>query len=598
MGKTGRLGFAGRLIIAFSVAIIALSIGIELAAGLILTKTSLEEARLQVRAGARVLDDYIALKLRGLRDAACLLASRSDVEAALAAADRTRLKAIAKKAMADTGTSLVLFAGEDGMVLARGHSDKAGDDVRSQWVVREALAGRVASAPEEGTVVKLTLRGAAPVATAKGKVGCVVIGFDLSGDAAFVDMAKAALGFECTLFYGDQRAATTVESGGKRIVGSKLDTSSLLTAVQKEGRGVNLAEKIEGMDYDSYYWPIKAGDGRVLGMQFLGRSRAGTEKALSLMIGSIALAAAILALAAIAAALAFSRSTTRPLASATAFAGQLAAGEVGLRFELRRGDEIGDLASALDGMATRLRSVVGEVQSAATRLADGSTQVSSAAEQIAEGASRQAASAEEVSASVEEIGSTIKQNAENSRNTEEIALRTAIEAEEGGAAVAAAVTTVKEIAGKIIIIDEIARQTNLLALNAAIEAARAGEAGKGFAVVATEVRKLAERSHEAAAYIVRLSTDSSQKAEAAGDLIAKIIPDVKNTADFVREISAASNEQSMGIEQIAKAMAELDRVIQSNAANSEETAAAARSLREEARGLAETMGYFKTGTGA
>jgi methyl-accepting chemotaxis protein len=153
----------------------------------------------------------------------------------------------------------------------------------------------------------------------------------------------------------------------------------------------------------------------------------------------------------------------------------------------------------------------------------------------------------------------------------------------------------KEVAQKISIIEEIARKTDLLALNAAVEAARAGEHGKGFAVVASEVRKLAERSQTAAAEISRLTVEGVQTAESAGQLLTKLVPDIQKTAELVREIAAASSEQSTGATQVNKAIQQLDQVIQQNSTASEQMASTAQELASQAETLQSSIAFFKTG---
>jgi methyl-accepting chemotaxis protein len=212
---------------------------------------------------------------------------------------------------------------------------------------------------------------------------------------------------------------------------------------------------------------------------------------------------------------------------------------------------------------------------------------------MSQGATEQASSIEEVSASVEEMAANIRQNADNASQTEKIAMKAALDAKEGGEAVAQTVDAMKQIAGKISIIEEIARQTNLLALNAAIEAARAGEHGKGFAVVASEVRKLAERSQRAAGEITELSGSSVKVAEKAGGLLAKILPDVQKTAELVQEITAASKEQDSGAAQINKAIQQLDQVIQQNASASEEMSSTSEELASQAEQLQTAIAFFK-----
>ena len=208
------------------------------------------------------------------------------------------------------------------------------------------------------------------------------------------------------------------------------------------------------------------------------------------------------------------------------------------------------LGRALEQMVEKLRTVATEGKLGAENVSAGSQQLSAITEQMSQGATEQAAAAEEASSAMEEMASNIRQNADNAAQTEKIALKSAEDARQGGEAVSETVRAMREIAEKISIIEEIARQTDLLALNAAIEAARAGEHGKGFAVVASEVRKLAERSQTAAGEISKLSTSSVEVAEKAGNMLSKLVPDIQKTAELVQEISAASNEQNAGAEQI------------------------------------------------
>ena len=259
-----------------------------------------------------------------------------------------------------------------------------------------------------------------------------------------------------------------------------------------------------------------------------------------------------------------------------------------------RNDEIGEIGRSTENMLVNLIGIVKQVRSAADQVLSGSEEISLSAQKISQGTTEQASSAEEVSASIEEMNSIISQNAENSVNTEQIAQKTANNAEDGGAAVDSSVNAIRDISEKINIIGEIARQTNLLALNAAIEAARAGDAGKGFAVVATEVRKLAERSQKAANEIAEVSKTTVGTSVKAGEIIQKIVPDIRKTAELIKEITSSSKEQSSGAGQISSAMIQLDNVIQNNASASEEMASMAEELSGQSKQLSEAISFFRT----
>jgi len=252
------------------------------------------------------------------------------------------------------------------------------------------------------------------------------------------------------------------------------------------------------------------------------------------------------------------------------------------------------LGLALQSMVERLRGVVADALSAADNVSAGSQELSATSEQMSQGATEQAAAAEQASASMEEMAANIKQNADNAAQTEKISRQSAKDAENSGEAVNRAVDAMRTIAEKIGIVQEIARQTDLLALNAAVEAARAGEHGKGFAVVASEVRKLAERSQTAAAEISSVSGDTVKAAQEAGDMLQRLVPDIRKTAELVSEISAACREQDVGSSQINEAIQQLDKVTQQNAGASEQMSATSEELAAQAEELQTSIAFFRT----
>jgi methyl-accepting chemotaxis protein len=279
------------------------------------------------------------------------------------------------------------------------------------------------------------------------------------------------------------------------------------------------------------------------------------------------------------------------LNATAALANEIAQGN--LMVEAKPQSDKDTLGLALERMVEKLRQIVSEAFTAAQNVSAGSQELSASAEQLSQGATEQASSAEEASSSMEEMASNVKQNADNANQTEKIAAQSAKDAEASGAAVGRAVNAMQTIAEKITIVQEIARQTDLLALNAAVEAARAGEHGRGFAVVASEVRKLAERSQAAAAEIGTLSTETVKVAQEAGNMLSKLVPDIKRTAELVEEITAACREQDVGSAQINQAIQQLDKVGQQNASASEQVSSTSEELASQAEQLQSTIAYFR-----
>ena len=255
----------------------------------------------------------------------------------------------------------------------------------------------------------------------------------------------------------------------------------------------------------------------------------------------------------------------------------------------------GKVKDNANATADNLMRVLGEVRAAADALTGAANQVSATAQSLSQAASEQAASVEETTSQIDVMSASISQNSDNAKVTDGMATKASKEATEGGSAVGQTVSAMKQIAAKIGIVDDIAYQTNLLALNAAIGAARAGEHGKGFAVVAAEVRKLAERSQQAAKEIGGLAGDSVSTAERAGKLLDEIVPSIQKTSELVQEIAAASAEQSESVVQIGGAMGQLSKATQQNASASEQLAATSEELSGQAEQLQQSVAFFNIG---
>lgn len=290
-----------------------------------------------------------------------------------------------------------------------------------------------------------------------------------------------------------------------------------------------------------------------------------------------------------------SRAVSRPVKSMALHLQEMAqgGGDLTKRIAIDSQDEVGEMALSFNLFVQKLEEIIAEVRVGSDGIAGAASQVAASASSLSQGTSEQAASIEETSSSLEQMNASIAQNAENSRQMEQMAVKGARDSEESGNAVRESVVAMKQIAEKISVIEEIAYQTNLLALNAAIEAARAGEHGRGFAVVAAEVRKLAERSQVAAQEIGGLASNSVSVAERSGKLLQDLVPAIKKTAELVQDVAASSSEQATGVTQINRAMTSVDTVTQQNASSAEELSSTAEELSAQAEALQQLMSFFK-----
>ena len=300
-------------------------------------------------------------------------------------------------------------------------------------------------------------------------------------------------------------------------------------------------------------------------------------------------------------------SITRPLNEAVGIAETVASGDLTSHIDGSGKDETSKLLQALKTMNDNLLTIVGKVHSGTDTIATASSEIASGNLDLSARTESQAGSLEETASAMEELTSTVRQNADNARQANQLAVSASEVAVQGGSVVGQVVDTMgainassKKIVDIISVIDGIAFQTNILALNAAVEAARAGEQGRGFAVVASEVRSLAQRSSAAAKEIKTLIDDSVSKVDVgsklvvqAGATMTEVVASVRRVTDIVGEISAASTEQSTGIEEVNRAITQMDETTQQNAALVEEAAAAAQSLQEQASKLTQVVSVFK-----
>ena len=562
-----------------------------------------------------------------------VLAGYPGLAAAVAANDTNAVLALTTPIAKELKLDFLTVTNAAGAVVARTHEPaKRGDSVTNQANIVSALKGTAVSYIEPGTVVKLSVRAGVPVRNAAGAVvGAISTGYQLD-KMELVDQIKKMFGSDFTVFFGDVRLSTTIIVDGKRAVGTKLDPA-IAKMVLTEGKEFHGRATILNQPYLTAYRPLLGPTGKPIGVLFAGHSVKEAEGIIAnmqLMIGGIG--AILLALSLVAMFFVIRR-ITGPLGIAVDDLGQLAAGNFTASVPpdlLRRKDEIGKLATAINALTLSMRSLLKQISQGAEHVAASSEELTASAQQSAEaagnvaqsiqqvamGSEKQVGAVNDTSAIVEEISATMQEVAATAGEMATLSSQTAKSALEGKTSIDTAVNQMGAVSsgskqaqvaaeelktssaqiGEIVgLISTIAGQTNLLALNAAIEAARAGEQGRGFAVVAEEVRKLAEQSETAAHQIKELVDknhgsignvvgaidaairDIAQGVDlvnVAGNNFAAINSQIGQVTEQVSVIAKAVNEAAVGSQRIVTSIKEVEHLSRDAAAESENVSAA------------------------
>ena len=562
-----------------------------------------------------------------------VLAGYPGLAAAVAANDTNAVLALTTPIAKELKLDFLTVTNAAGAVVARTHEPaKRGDSVTNQANIVSALKGTAVSYIEPGTVVKLSVRAGVPVRNAAGAVvGAISTGYQLD-KMELVDQVKKLFGADFTVFFGDVRLSTTIIVDGKRAVGTKLDPAIAKT-VLTEGKEFHGRATILNQPYLTAYRPLLGPTGKPIGVLFAGHSVKEAEGIIAnmqLMIGGIG--AILLALSLVAMFFVIRR-ITGPLGIAVDDLGQLAAGNFTASVPpdlLRRKDEIGKLATAINALTLSMRSLLKQISQGAEHVAASSEELTASAQQSAEaagnvaqsiqqvamGSEKQVGAVNDTSAIVEEISATMQEVAATAGEMATLSSQTAKSALEGKTSIDTAVNQMGAVSsgskqaqvaaeelktssaqiGEIVgLISTIAGQTNLLALNAAIEAARAGEQGRGFAVVAEEVRKLAEQSETAAHQIkdlvdknhgsignvvgaidaaIRDIAQGVDLVNVAGNNFAAINSQIGQVTEQVSVIAKAVNEAAVGSQRIVTSIKEVEHLSRDAAAESENVSAA------------------------
>jgi methyl-accepting chemotaxis protein len=629
-----RISFSLKIAMLLVVSIAVVSVGIFFTTYYFITDGFDSQAVLELDARQKAVQSKLdALKEATLAES-FLIASDLAIAQAIEKRDVEFLKKLAKNILQKTKIDFLTITDTAGIVVARGHSDKTGDSALDQIAIQKGLKGEENVGLEEGTVVKLSVRGGAPVKLDGKIVGAVALGENL-GSNDFVDQVKRDMGVECTIFNGDTRMSTSIMREGKRAVGTKMDNPKVLETVLQKTGIFNARNAILGQLYDTVYWPLINANGKVGGMLFIGKDRKSIDETQRGIVLSIVGSAGVVGLLMLGFGLFVAGRLTKPISTTTSFAQAVASGKLDEVLAIKRNDEIGDLADALRGMVTSIKSKITEAEEkseeakkqaalaeiekckaeeathrAEAARCDGMLQASIQLESVVQGISVvstqlakqidmttedmavQERRTAEAATAMEQMNATVLEVARSASNAAQQSALAKAKALEGQGVVSKSVSAIgqvnkmtaeleqdmtslgeqaRSISGIMGVISDIADQTNLLALNAAIEAARAGEAGRGFAVVADEVRKLAEKTMTA-------TKEVGDSIRAIQDGTTSNVNRVKSAAEATKNAATLAEQSGESLVEIVALVDETTGQVQSIAAASEEQSASSEEI--------------------